>query len=318
LASALIDQLFSQIDRARVTVKPFDGYIFLCGGTIDAPHGAIDSARHYALTRRDENGCIAGHRVMVAEKLTSLLHGDDFHDLLEFEEHIAALSACVLIFVESPGSIAELGSFSVMPHLASKLLVVCEQRMNSALKPSFIFLGPVAILKRARRASVQEFPIFRDDSNLADVSKLAECWQFIEESVINSIRRPIPKASLNSASLPHKMVVVAAAIDIFVALKLGELHEAIRGFGVDISTKQLRKITRMLEQFSIIKQTTYGNEDFFFSLTNSQLLVLRPDASSGAKIFDQLRFKTSAIEFFARTDRRRHNAILAFRKEGQS
>ncbi|SKA15910.1 hypothetical protein SAMN02745674_02199 [Lysobacter spongiicola DSM 21749] len=265
----------------------------------------------------DENGCIAGHRVMIAEKLTSLLHGDDFHDLLEFEEHIAALSACVLIFVESPGSIAELGSFAVMPHLTSKLLVVCEQRMDSALQPSFIFMGPVANLRRIRVNSVQVFPIFKDGSTAADSTKLDDCWQFIEESVVESIRRPIPEAPLNAASLPHKMVVVAATVDLFVALKLGELHEAIRRFGVDVSTKQLRKITRMLEQFSIIKRVPYGHEDFFFSLAASPLLMLRPSISSGSKIFDQLRFKATAIEFFAETDNRRHKAILAFRKAAQ-
>lgn len=86
--------------------------------------------------------------------MTSLLQGDDFQDLLEFEEHIAALCACVLIFVESPGSIAELGSFAVMRHLASRLLVVCEQKFESGADPSFIFLGPVAVLRRRRLESV--------------------------------------------------------------------------------------------------------------------------------------------------------------------
>ncbi|QDS14696.1 retron St85 family effector protein [Xanthomonas arboricola] len=310
----IIERFVAGIDKDRVTVKPFDGYIFLCGGALSSPTGAVDSARQYALTRLDEGGRIAGHRVMIAEKLTSLLHGDDFRDLIEFEEHIAALSACVLIFVESPGSIAELGSFAVMPHLANKLLVVCEQRMDSALAPSFIFLGPVASLRRSRENSVQVFPIFKDESNFADPEKMSECWQFIEESVIESIRRPISEAILNPAELSHRMVVVAALVDIFVALKFSELQEILAKLEVFTVAKQLRRITRMLEQFSLIKKITYGREEFFFSLVNRPLLTVRPNKNSGTSIFDQVRFKADAIDFFEKTDGRRHKAILSFRR----
>jgi hypothetical protein len=318
VAAEIVEKLFSEIDKGRVTVKPFDGYIFLCGGALSSQGGAIESARQYAMTRADEAGCIAGHRIMIAEKLTSLLHGDDFRDLLEFEEHIAALSACVLIFVESPGSIAELGSFAVMPHLAGKLLVVCEQRMDSAISPSFIFLGPVASLKRARNNSVQIFPIFKDSENSADVSKLDDCWQFIEESVMESIRRPVPEANLDPEELSHRMIVVAALIDIFVAPKFGELQEGLSGLGIDLSAKHLRRITRMLEQFQLIKKVTYGHEEFFFSLNNRPLLTLRPISTSGVKIFDRLRFKASSIEIFEAKDKRRHKAIMSFRKGSQS
>lgn len=312
MALELIDRFFREIDVENITIKPFDGYIFLCGGALSS--SSISSARQYALSRADDRGCIAGHRVMLAENLTSVLQGDDFLDLLEFEEHIAALSACVLLFVESPGSIAELGSFSVMPHLADKLLVVCEQRLDSALKPSFIFLGPVASLRRRRSSAVQVFPIFKNDDTVADVDRLDDCWQFIEESVVESIKRPIPESALDGKELGHRMVVVAALVDIFVALKFGELHSAIAKLGVDITVKQLKKMTRMLEQFSLVRKLTYGNHEFFLSLAGPPLLTLRPAVNSDSKIFDRLRFKSDVMRFYESFDKRRYQAIVSFRK----
>lgn len=310
----LLDLLSNSVDRANVTVRPFDGYVFLCGGSIETNARAISSARHYALGRMDAQGRIAGHRVMIAEKMTNLLQGDDFSDLIEFEEHIAALSACVLIFVESPGSIAELGSFAVMPHLAERLLVVCEQRMESALNPSFIFLGPIASLRRRRLESVQIFPIFDDDNFGADKGKLDDCWEFIEESVFESLKRPVPEALLNKESLAHQMILVAALIDLFVAIKINEISDALKLFGLILSAKQLRRITRMLEQFSLVQSITYGNDKFFLSLLDDQLLTLRPGGRAGASIFDPLRFKTKVLELYSDKDKRRAKAIKSFLK----
>ncbi|MCF3478262.1 retron St85 family effector protein [Stenotrophomonas geniculata] len=316
MALELIDRFFREVDIDNITVKPFDGYIFLCGGALSS--SSISSARQYALSRTDSNGCIAGHKVMLAENLTSVLQGDDFLDLLEFEEHIAALSACVLIFVESPGSIAELGSFAVMPHLADKLLVVCEQRLDSALQPSFIFLGPVASLRRRRSGAVQIFPIFNNNDLGADVEKLNECWQFIEESVIESIKRPIPESALNGEELGHRMVVVAALVDIFIALKFGELQSLVSGLGIDLSAKQLKKITRMLEQFSLVKKLSYGNHEFFVSISGAPLVTLRPVAKLDSRIFDRIRFKSDVMQFYEASDKRRYQAIVSFRKSNSA
>nr|WP_255171977.1 retron St85 family effector protein [Xanthomonas hortorum] len=299
-------------------MRPFDGFIFLCGGPLADGSSANLSARQYAMTRADREGCIAGHKVMIAEKLTNVLHGDDFLDLLEFEEHIAALCACVLIFVESPGSIAELGSFSVMTHLANRLLVVCEQRLDSSTSPSFIFLGPIASLRRKRSNSVQVFPMFNDTNMQADVTKMDECWDFIEESMIDSIKRPVSATKFQPDNLAHQMLVVAASIDLFAALKLGEIQEIVTRFGIKIEVKQLRKIIKMLEHFNLIKRVGYGSLDFYMPLGARPLLTLRPVITAKNQIFDQLRFKSDIVLSYKEKDARRYKAISAFLKTQQS
>jgi hypothetical protein len=306
--------LTASIDVKNVTVRPFDGYIFICGGSIEVKEAAFSSVRHYALSRMDADGKIAGHRIMIAEKMTSLLQGDDFGDLIEFEEHIAALSACVLIFVESPGSIAELGSFSVMPNLASRLLVVCEQRMESTLNPSFIFLGPIASLRKRRIESVQVFPIFAEGDFGPDTQKLDDCWEYIEESVLDSLKRPVSEASFDKSLLAHQMVMTAAVIDLFVAVKFGELESILEAFGAPLSSKELRRIVRMLEQFSLIQSVTYGHDKFFFSLQLQPLVTFRPAKVGPPSIFDPIRFKARVIEIYEDADERRAKAIRSFLK----
>lgn len=310
----IAERFATAIDVEEIKVRQFDGFVFLCGGAIESTDAAIASARHYALGRRDEQGKIAGHRVFIAERMTSLLQGDDFHDLLEFEEHIAALCACVLIFVESPGSIAELGSFSVMKHLAPRLLVVCEQRFESNVAPSFIFLGPIASLRRRRSESVQVFPIGTDVNGAMRASGelLSDCWEYIEEAMLAILKRPIPESPLVKSELPHQMVLVAELIDLGIATKFGEIEQVLDAFGVVLRGKSLRRILRILEQFDLVVSKTYGNDRFYYSSHARSLVSFKASTVSGAQVFDPVRFKARLLEYYETEDQRRSKAIRAF------
>lgn len=308
-------RLEASVQSTDVSVRPFEGFLFLCGGAITSSDETLASARHYALSRVDAEGRIAGHKAILAEKLLNLLEGGDYRDLLEFEEHVAALCACVLIFVESPGSIAELGSFSVMRHLSPKLVAVCEQRFESSGSRSFIFLGPLASLRRKRETSVQIFPIANNSASGAmvpDRALLDDCWQYIEEAILDSLRNAIPEATLSADELPHRMVMVASIIDLSVAIKIGELEETLARFGIEVREKALRRILRILEQFSLIEERTYGHEHFYHSKLTRPLITLKPSAEAPTKIFDYVRFKADAISHYAKSDDRRAKAIRAF------
>lgn len=312
VSASVAEQLISAIDVEQITVRPFDGFVFLCGGAIESSDAAVASARHYALGRMDSEGKIAGHKVIIAERMTSLMQGDDYHDLLEFEEHIAALCACVLIFVESPGSIAELGSFSVMKHLAPRLLVVCEQRFESNVAPSFIFLGPIASLRRRRADSVQIFPISSEENGRVSGVLLDDCWGYIEEAMLGLLKRPIPEAKFAKGELPHQLVLVAELVDLSIAIKFGEIEQILEGLGVELKGKSLRRILRILEQFELVVSKTYGNEKFYHSVHSRSLVGFKPAALSGIQIFDAVRFKVKMIGHFEEHDERRAKAIKAF------
>ena len=319
MGAKVVDLLRAMVNPSHVTVHQFDGFIFLCGGALNRDGDAFASARGYTVSRVSASRTIAGRSILLAEKLTTLLQGDDYQDLLDFEKHVAALCACVLIFVESPGSIAELGSFSVMPDLASKLLVVCEQRFESA-PPSFIFLGPIASLRRRRSASVQVFPIYDATDSTPKVSTefLDDCWEYIEGAVADSLQRVVSESDLLTNDLSHQMVLVASLVDLMVASKLGELEEGLNVFGIDLKDRSLRKILRVLEQFGFIAAIHYGNELFYHSKLEHSLVTFRPSDSSDIKVFDRIRFKAKILECYSEGDPRRFKAIKAFRRASAS
>lgn len=311
------NKLVSLVDLNHVTVRQFDGFIFLCGGALSSNEDALASARDYFFRKRDSRGRIAGREVRLAEKMTALLEGEEFEDLLQFEEHIAAISACVLIFVESPGSIAELGSFAVMKDLAPKLLVVCEQKFESGDRKGFIFLGPIANLRRRRVESVQVFPIYEeaDGAWAVDREKLDDCWDYIHEAVVESLQRPVSESAFNPGSLPHQMVAIATLIDLSVASKLGEIEEISSALGIGLNSKALKRVLRTLEQVGIIESRTYGHERFFHSHLQQPLLGFRTVGPVRNELFDSVRFKSGVLDFYESSDKRRSKAIKAFLRD---
>lgn len=89
------------------------------------------------------------YKVLFPETALKNVVGDEqfsYNPLHEFEKLIANISACLLIFPESPGSIAELGMFSMIPNIAKKTLVCLDR--NHTEHDSFILTGPVDLIDR--------------------------------------------------------------------------------------------------------------------------------------------------------------------------
>lgn len=309
--------LTRSIDVSRVVVRPFDGFIFMCGGRIpDGDDSPLSSVRHFATRRlRSTPGSLAEFKVILAERATDLLRDGSFPDLLEFEEHLAALAACVLLFVESPGSIAELGSFAVMPQLRPKVLVVFEQSHSTA-EDSFIVLGPLASLKRRDPTSVQVFPMHvSSDGNLQPSPDLIEqCWEDIEVAVSKFTRRPIQENPFDASALAHQLVLLVELTSLFGALRRGELHDCIKQFGVALAVQHLDRSLKVLAKFGLIHIREWGNEKFYIGAADRQLLRLRR-TEGDLRPFDPLRFVADRIEEYATSDPAKAKALRSFRRE---
>lgn len=88
------------------------------------------------------------------------------YSLLDLENFLAESVDSVVILLEGPGAIAELGAFSNHQDLRSKLLVVVDKKYRSA--KSFIMLGLIKLLQRHDKNSVLFF-----DLNSPDIEQLA-------------------------------------------------------------------------------------------------------------------------------------------------
>ena len=122
----------------------FPGFILLCGGGISEAGGAFKSCRDIFLSHIRSHDCSFRDKVVLAEQVFQYFKHSAYKDLLRFEQDLAGLSSLTVIFSESAGSIAELGSFSVLKPIQDRLLVVMHE--DDADKESFIWRGPACYL----------------------------------------------------------------------------------------------------------------------------------------------------------------------------
>lgn len=110
-------------------------------------------------------------------------------DLLSLENLLAKSVHAIVIILESPGAIAELGAFTNHPELKDKLIVIVDKKYSKA--KSFISLGPIRYLKNTKSIVLYHDFKDRDVSNLAE--DVRKAIRKVSEGVIldNSIRNPI-------------------------------------------------------------------------------------------------------------------------------
>jgi hypothetical protein len=87
----------------------------------------------------------ANYRIILAEEAKPLTTEAGYNNLLSFRSDIAELVGLILLFVESAGSLAELGAFAALEEVAPKLLAVLNDFHYG--QSSFVRNGPLKFLE---------------------------------------------------------------------------------------------------------------------------------------------------------------------------
>lgn len=134
----LLGYIKTQFETNKFNQKKDRHLIFLCGGSV--------SPRSRSLRKkfiRYSQKSLPKFRIILAETVVKDItqHSDpDFFNIADFESFIADISDCLLIFPESPGSIAEIGFFSNNEKTVRKILAVTDLNRQH---DSFIYIGPI-------------------------------------------------------------------------------------------------------------------------------------------------------------------------------
>lgn len=123
--------------------------VFLVGAGPGNPKSIRDSIRKELITWRYHNWLDVYYPEELFEEL--LGKGAKF-DLLSLENLLAESVHAVVIILESPGAIAELGAFANHRELCNRLVVVVDSKYRRA--KSFLALGPIRYLKKNTKSLV--------------------------------------------------------------------------------------------------------------------------------------------------------------------
>ncbi|MGF7181211.1 retron St85 family effector protein [Tunturiibacter psychrotolerans] len=256
------------VEPNAFTIQNQPDYIFLCGGPLtDLKH----SLRAHFFEEKAKKDPTLLKRIQLAENADLWYQSRKlFDDLLELEQYLAGLSACILLFVESPGAIAEFGAFSQMALLQDKLVVVIEDSYSG--QQSFINHGLVAHLKQIRPDSVLSYPWLSfagSDRGEIDLVTAKDTLDEVETTLRSLLAKKPKKTLFQSGDHGHLMLLIADLVILNVVILQHEIQTLLTDLGLQVMPQDLKKYLFLLEQLQLITPFRYGNVDYYINSTGS-------------------------------------------------
>lgn len=187
--------------------------------------------------------------ILLPENYEDWSNFNTYSDLLLFEEDLGYLTAAVVIFLEAPGSIAELGAFSQIASLRDRLVIVVID--DHHLKKSFISLGPLRQLEARDPSSVCVIP-------QAPPAALSEDIQVVLNAVEKKILDNKPQHNFNVLAKQHQFILALDVISLHEAVIFTEIKTVFDYFSTQVNEPRLHQILYTLEQSNLIRARRYG------------------------------------------------------------
>lgn len=288
------------ISEARIEFSK-QPIVLLCGGAVpvknnpDDPDPPIKSFRH-ALSKSDSR-----YEFFRPEERVSWQNDGIFKNLMDYEADLAGICSLVVIVLESPGSIAELGAFSQLKDLSKKIIVINSSDFDEST--SFINLGILRLISEKHPSSIKSYPwsIPRLNENpLIPMHVVEDAIRDISEELDELPKSQTFKAEKNS----HIIALIYEIINIFVALKEVEIHEYLEKLSVTLQKEELRSKLFLLEEFRIIRKIRYSDKIFYCCIATDYHRVRMP--LKDKKHIDYLRITMDCRNYYRNTDSERH------------
>lgn len=263
-------------DRCKIRNTP--NIIFLCGGET-AKKGRYRSARDYFYRHLLREKASIAQRVRLAEDVNSWFRQDVFPDLLELENYIADLADTTVLFVESPGSIAELGAFAASDALRPKTLAVLNNFYGPS--PSFITDGPVRKIKNENDKLVHYYTW--NPKKLGSAATKEEFREMTEDLTAFWVHRAEAQSELqnfNGNKHGHVLLLAADLIRIQGVATITEISDCLKALGCEFNNEQLRRYISLLESMALIAREYRSNQSFYVSKSSTPFIryAYLPDA----------------------------------------
>src|SRR5574338_6814 len=277
-------ELLEGIDFEKSRIERQPAFLAVFGGELSKPNGADTVAK----SRRDEfvkrvksdRPDLAG-RLLVPESYEEWNDFNVYSDLLKFEQDLGYVTGAVVIFLEAPGSIAELGALSQIDSLREKLVVVVTDNRHPI--KSFISLGPLLQLQNADRWSVCVVPnhaneLLNDDSFV------------VFEHIDARLLKESESERLQPRSRRHEIILTLDLISLAEVITISDLHTALLEFKFESTLHSIQQTLFTLKSVGLVASRVFGGTTYYLPAPPKKTWV-DYDALKTAEKFERARWQ---------------------------
>jgi hypothetical protein len=257
----VLETEFEKLDFTRFKVNQSFHKIFLCGGMVDALQSIPPSFRDRFVSYTATNDPSIHHSIVLAENFKDYFKENAYIDLLVFEDEIANLSTLVMIFLESPGSLVELGMFCSRPHFFKKLLIIAPAD-ETEKQDSFIYLGPIEHISKKESGSVIIYPWPDKNDAKYDSVHLLD----LLSSVKNKLDNYPKEVRFSVSNSGHVALLIFEIIRVSYPITVGEIDLVMVALGINISDSDIYRHIYLLSKFEMINICQYSSYKYYYPL----------------------------------------------------
>lgn len=276
----------------NITIKEYPKIVFLCGGSHKVLSNSDDDEQHFPSVRSYISRLLDIHlsslRYQNAEDIKDWNNYRAYEDLIEFEKDIAQICRAIVLVVESPGSIAELGSFVLIPEITEKLIVFIHSIHSET--PSFISLGPLNRLNIIRENRVHYITwglekriINRNRIDVIQPGSIKKWDTYICDSIDSFVNtRTHTSHSSDKYKRTKEALFIHDIIKLFKAITKDEIIEYFKLVNHEIHKKNITKYLFCLEKLELVRPIYRGNKTYYTpdSESSSRYLSLNSGMNS--------------------------------------
>jgi len=311
----LLETFSKSLVPSEFRVVNFPSLIFLCGGPTDP-----SDPNHYPSVRDFIHKYIQSKhpdvfkKIKLAEEINDWYRDGLYKDLLSFEKDLAGLSAVIILFVESPGSIAELGFFCQEKEIMKKALIFMHTDHYDD-ETSFIKLGPIKYIERKYMKSIETYRWLKSknvQNEDWDEESLKEIAPDITKTIMDRVG-DIREGQKWDVKIPgHLILFICDIIDIMKIVKMSEIETVLRILDFRIAEGDIEKYLFILKKLGLIKKVSYSSERYYVALISEPFI--KYSYTKGAIANDRWRWKMMFRELFPEKDKKRNRAYIDFEK----
>lgn len=177
-----------------------------------------------------------------------------YDDLLTFEEDVCALVDSVIVFLESAGSIAELGCFIKHHDIAPKLIVIVSNQFYE--EPSFIKYG---LLKHLEKNEEKIQVVTSGGSSLTK-----EESDFISDLVLDRFDTLPKTETFRFENIRHILYLIVDFVDLLQVARISDIQSFLKHAQISIEKKRLEQMLLTLKSVELIHEKRVLSERCFF------------------------------------------------------
>jgi hypothetical protein len=271
------------LEKSHINLSP--PIVFLFGGAIEDSPKSVRGILYNHILVKDSSlfNCL-----VIPEDFKDWLHDSVYPDLLSFESDLAQTSSLIIIALESPGSIAELGSFSVNSALKDKIIIIISEHHHS--QSSFITLGP---LRQLPEVNVYSYPYNHksiDDS-------LNDYLDDIVDSINENLSSIDKTERFDTGSNGHVALLIYELLLLFKALKFSEILSYLMLLNCERNKTITKRLLFLLSKLSLIDKKRIGNVDYYLPLRSERRINF--SSKDKSKLFDRNSAIIGTAQYYA-------------------